>query len=488
MRRFKPDYAKHRDPSSYIVDFTWIKNPNLRQQIKRYLRRFLPKWKAGTFAPQLARLKSVLVLLPSNIDLETISQTHIEEILPEVLAQHTDSWAKSSLEAAKAMFDYMACSKSWDGPRPPKDLITREDLPSPETPLPRPIPPDVLDQLDPLLDQAIQDITSGHEPPILEPIFWDAILILRRTGMRYADLAHLKAPSTRNRGGCLGQDGDGDWWVRINAETTKTGREHQIPTVQEDGVVDAILRQSERVKTAPDHFGESFLFRTQQGVLTYTAMCKALNKLSRYLVYAGQPYAITPHQFRHTIATDMIDKGTDIIVVKEFLGHASLKTTLQYIQVYREGLQVKYQNYRNRTRQQNVFTPLPPQLFSSSIASTESGEVASGWVEGYEGRLYRFDLPTGLGVCEQPTRLQLPCVMSGCSTTCPKLRAGQQHRSVWENRISVLQVTMDKLKDYPGHEEICQQHEQELRQAEKVVATIQKEGFWDGRIHNAERR
>ncbi len=333
MRRFKPDYPKHRHPGQYILDFTWIQNPALRQQIKRYLRRQLPRWRAGTFAPQLARLKSVLIHLPINADLETIKRFHIEAILPEILALHSDVWVKSSLGAVSAMLNYMVHSPAWDGPRPPKDLIFREDIPSPATPLPRPIPPDVLDQLDPLLDQAIQAIINGSEPPILEPIFWDAIRILRSTGMRFADLAHLKAPNARNQGGCLVQDGGGDWWVQIRPEITKIGREHQIPTEPEDGVVDAILRQNERVKTVLDHFGESYLFRTEQGVLMYGAFCKALNKLSKYLTCAGEPYAISPHQFRHTIATDMIDNDVDPLAVKEFLGHASLTMTLRYIKV-----------------------------------------------------------------------------------------------------------------------------------------------------------
>jgi site-specific recombinase XerD/AraC-like DNA-binding protein len=362
MRQFKPEYPKHRSPAQYIVDFTCIQNPQLRQQVKGFFRRRLPKWQAGTFAAQLQTLRGVLVHLPSDVDIETITRAHIEEVLPVLLAQSSDSWAKSCLRAARSMFHYMAHSRYWDGPRPPQDLIDREDIPSAQTPLPRPIPVAVLDQLDPLLAYALQEINNGCEPPLLEPIFWDAILLLRRTGMRFADLAHLEAPMAHNRGGCLGQDGDGDWWIHIRPETTKMRREHQIPTRAEDGIMEAIRRQTERVQSIPDHFGKAYLFRTEQGVLTYKAFCKALGKLSPYLICAGQPYEITPHQFRHTIATDMINEGVELILVKEFLGHASLAMTMRYVKVYRAGLQAKYQAYRARTSQQNLFTPLPIQF------------------------------------------------------------------------------------------------------------------------------
>lgn len=366
-------------------------------------------------------------------------------------------------------------------------MINHEDIPSSQDALPRPIPRDVLDQLDPLLALAIQNIKEGCEPPILKPMFWDAILILRRTGMRFADLAHLEAPSNHNRGGCLGQDADGDWWIHIRPDTTKMKREHQIPTSPEDGSVEAILRQAERVQTIPDHFGQNYLFCTEQGVLTYTAFYKALEKLGRYLNYVGKPYAITPHQFRHTIATDMISNSLDLAIVKEFLGHKSLTMTLKYVKVYKEVLQAKYQDYRAHTNLHSAFVPLPMQAFSLGMSFTNPGTLMPGWVEGYEGRLYRFELPSGIGVCEQTPGLQLPCVTSSqCSTSCTKLRAGKQHLSAWESRITGLQATIETLKDCPGYEWHCQQHQRELRQIEKIITTIQTEGFWDGRMHNTE--
>ena len=42
---------------------------------------------------------------------------------------------------------------------------------------------------------------------------------------------------------------------------------------------------------------------------------------------------ITPHVFRHTTALHLIETGSDITIVKEWLGHADLKTTSQYIEV-----------------------------------------------------------------------------------------------------------------------------------------------------------
>ena len=92
------------------------------------------------------------------------------------------------------------------------------------------LPPDVLDQLDGLREQAVAAMEAGQKPEILSPMDWDAVLILRRTGMRFEDLAHLKMPDAHGRGGCLVQDSEGYWWIAIDHRFTKTGHDHRIPT------------------------------------------------------------------------------------------------------------------------------------------------------------------------------------------------------------------------------------------------------------------
>ena len=132
------------------------------------------------------------------------------------------------------------------------------------------------------------------------------------------------------------------------------GREHRIPTRKADGVIDAIRRQQERAKHFPDHFEAHYLFRTEKGVLTRGQIERALKKLAPHLKHEEQPYLMTAHQFRHSIATDMIEQGVDIYTVKEFLGHRSLTMTEKYIKVYLTSLKAKYDTYRVRKQQTSV--------------------------------------------------------------------------------------------------------------------------------------
>ncbi len=480
LRRLKSDYPKHRDPSDFQVDFTWIVNPVLRQQVKDYFRIHLPRWKPTTFAIILRFMKPFLMCLPPEIHVGTLSRRQIEPLLSK-LAQLSDYALCRCLQFIRAMFNFMATSPAWTGTRPPRFLIWNEDIPSRPGTLPRPIPPQVLDQLDSLLEKAVEAMKQGQSPAILPPMLWDAIHILRQTGMRAEDLAHLKAPDREGRNGCLDQDTEGDWWIRLHHRISKMNKDHRIPTKTSDGVIDAVRRQQSRVKEMPDHFGEHYLFRHTNGILTYTAIKNALGKLTDFLTYEQHPYRIAPHQFRHTIATDMIEMGIDIYTVKEFLGHKSLAMTERYVKVYLRSLKAKYDAYRAKKMQTSASEMIANQVHLTQM----EGDVDGGWVDGKVGKLYLSPLPDGAGHCAH-LPMHDECPDTPHCPTCPKLRANKRHLPMWENKAKSLHLTVEALQANPMYERARQKHEKELRHAEKVVETIKREGFWDGRIHNTE--
>jgi len=74
-----------------------------------------------------------------------------------------------------------------------------------------------------------------------------------------------------------------------------------------------------------------FLSRTGKG-LTARAIQRIIKK---YMVHAGITGA-SVHTLRHTFATHMVRKGTNLRVIQEALGHTSLQTTSVYVSLARE--------------------------------------------------------------------------------------------------------------------------------------------------------
>ena len=65
--------------------------------------------------------------------------------------------------------------------------------------------------------------------------------------------------------------------------------------------------------------------------------------VKRYSGMEGTGRQISPHAFRHTFATQMLNSGADIRVVQEMLGHSSISTTQRYTHVTMERLKQVYE-------------------------------------------------------------------------------------------------------------------------------------------------
>ena len=49
------------------------------------------------------------------------------------------------------------------------------------------------------------------------------------------------------------------------------------------------------------------------------------NRMARYLKLAGITKRYAPHSLRHTFATQLLNAGASLEVVKELMGHRSLR-------------------------------------------------------------------------------------------------------------------------------------------------------------------
>ena len=92
----------------------------------------------------------------------------------------------------------------------------------------------------------------------------------------------------------------------------------------------------------------SALFLNQRGGRLTRQGCAGI--LAGYTQRAGIRTRISPHTFRHSFATHLLEGGADIRIVQELLGHASVATTQVYTLVTKEHLREVYFTSHPRAR------------------------------------------------------------------------------------------------------------------------------------------
>ncbi len=102
-----------------------------------------------------------------------------------------------------------------------------------------------------------------------------------------------------------------------------------------------LARVRSKLKTKTGHF---FLGRSGKG-LTRQFVWQMIKKYARL---AGITKEITPHTFRHSFATHLLERGADLRVVQELLGHSDISTTQIYTHVSGNRLKSVHKQFHPR--------------------------------------------------------------------------------------------------------------------------------------------
>lgn len=106
------------------------------------------------------------------------------------------------------------------------------------------------------------------------------------------------------------------------------------------------------------------LFITKFGQMLSTQAVR--NLVTKYTKLAGINKKITPHVFRHTFATLLLEEGVDIKYIQDFLGHSSISTTQIYLHT------------TNKQKRKIIATQHPRQrLYFSDISPEDNVKLTS---------------------------------------------------------------------------------------------------------------
>jgi site-specific recombinase XerD len=137
-------------------------------------------------------------------------------------------------------------------------------------------------------------------------------------------------------------------WSAINVEAGS------IRINQGKGQVDRVVYYSTDVAHALRHWRRcqpseaTYLFPSARKPGLPLGVRAIQHCMARYLHAAGITKPYSPHSLRHTLATQLLNAGAPLEVVKELMGHQSLSMTLRYTQLYETTKRQQYDQAMER--------------------------------------------------------------------------------------------------------------------------------------------
>lgn len=219
---------------------------------------------------------------------------------------------------------------AWDWPEAPtRQLIFSNDYPTKDEPLPRFLP-----------DDAAAALLKAAEAS--DDLFARvAVTLLLRTGLRRSELVGLTVDS-------VVRIGSSDW---LRVPVGKLHNDRYVPVHPEvKRCLDEWMAARGRQKWSTLMFvryGEPISHRSVAAAVQRVATAAGLGR-------------VTPHQRRHTLATQAVNRGMSLESIAAMLGHRSLEMTLVYARVANRTVEKEYFNVTRQLDQRtNVQVMIP---------------------------------------------------------------------------------------------------------------------------------
>jgi integrase/recombinase XerD len=173
---------------------------------------------------------------------------------------------------------------------------------------------------------------GGRNKAILETLY--------SCGLRVSELIALRIS-------CLYPD---IGFIRV---TGKGDKERLVPIGRDAIKYIQLYRTEQRVHILPKPGYDDILFLNRRG--------QGLSRVMIFLIIkdlvkkAGLLKIVSPHTFRHSFATHLVEGGADLRAVQEMLGHESITTTEIYTHLDRDYLRTTLQQYHPAFQQDRPF-------------------------------------------------------------------------------------------------------------------------------------
>jgi len=155
--------------------------------------------------------------------------------------------------------------------------------------------------------------------------------MLYATGLRVSELTQLKYDDIDFQAGLLRVLGKGR-------------KERIVPFNRTACEAVLMYRQEVRKKSFSDR--EYVFLNSRGGPISIRSVERILQKVYGQLMNCSRP--VYPHLFRHSFATHLLQRGANLRVIQELLGHSNLSTTEKYTILNYEDLLNAYRRFHPR--------------------------------------------------------------------------------------------------------------------------------------------
>lgn len=245
-----------------------------------------------------------------TIPVKDVKPDDIEVFIAKLHSEFKPKTVKRKIASLKAFFHYLYYKDAIE--KNPFDKV-QVKFRAPVV-LPKTIPLDTMELLLKTVYAATDEAQTDHQYDIAVR---DAAVVelLFATGMRISELCNLHTDNIEW----------GNQTVRIYGK----GSKERLLQLSDGPVMDALKAYSdifykEMMKTGYYFVNKNCTPLSDQSVR---------HMINRYAEKAGITQHITPHMFRHTFATGLLDNGVDIRYIQAMLGHSSINTTEIYTHV-----------------------------------------------------------------------------------------------------------------------------------------------------------
>lgn len=154
------------------------------------------------------------------------------------------------------------------------------------------------------------ETNSGMQRASLEAAILE---LLFATGIRVSEACGLMASDVDLMEGC----------IRVHGK----GSKERIIQIVNNEVMSSLTKYKQQCPSEPSEF----FFKNRLG--NHLSDQSVRQIVRKYALKSGSNLHITPHMFRHSFATQLLDADIDIRYIQSFLGHSSISTTQIYTYV-----------------------------------------------------------------------------------------------------------------------------------------------------------